>query len=74
MVYLFFAGWLACGFVTTGIVYADGQRGCPLTAKEDRRTHAGYAVMMGLGGPVGLIVAYLFSGFAQHGWKLIGTK
>jgi hypothetical protein len=74
MILLILIGWLACGFAAAGIEYAYMQASYPKLADEARREDAGYAVMMGLGGPAGLIVAYLFSGFAEHGWKFPGTK
>ena len=74
MIYLIFIGWLACGFAAAGVYYADLQRSYPDLAKKNRREDAWNAVFVGVEGPIGLLAALLNSGFAEHGWKIPGTK
>jgi hypothetical protein len=64
--------WIACGVVTSGWMFADFQRdtawGAEFNAKY-RRRDAGFALFWGFAfGPIGLVVGFFLSGFAEHGW------
>lgn len=68
MVALFVVAWLACAILSAGWWFAYDQKGFPFS-EMDRRTDAGFALLMGLvGGPVAVFVAFLMTGFAAHGW------
>jgi hypothetical protein len=66
--------WLACGLAAAGMIYAHVQRRWPSVADEDRREDAEYAVAFGLFGPIALVIIFLMTGFAKHGWLFPGSK
>ena len=70
---LFTVGWLLCGFIASGLFYADIQRSYPSTAEKQRRADAGAALFTGLLGPIALLISVFMTGFAEHGWALPGT-
>ena len=60
---------LLCGVLTYGITYAYFQREYPRTGDASYREDAGFALTLGLLGPITLIPAFFNSGFAKHGFK-----
>lgn len=71
---IFVLFWVACGTAAAGIAYADFQRTFTLSADKSRRDDAGFALVVGFFGPVGLLVIFFLSGFAKHGWLFPGSK
>ena len=66
--------YLVCSVASAGLYFADCQGRVPSGARERRRDDLGFAIVtglfLGLIGPVGVLQAYLMSGFAEHGWRL----
>ena len=63
--------WVACGAATAGITYAYFDSEFPtLRGTTKHRELLGLATYFALFGPIGLLVAFLSSGFARHGWRL----
>lgn len=69
MIELLIAGYVACGALAYAIAFADIQRRFPEQAAESYREDVGMSLFFGLLGPVGLLVTFLASGFAQRGLK-----
>jgi len=63
--------YITCGIFAYAIAFAMFQRDRIFleNAKEEYRVDMSFSTFIGLAGPVGLLVALLFSGFAQHGLK-----
>ena len=61
-------GWLFCSWVTCGITIAEFQGMAPNIAKDNYRRTVGFAILFSTGGPISLVLSYLISGFAQHGF------
>jgi hypothetical protein len=60
--------WCVCGVVAYGAFVADFWYRFPTLHDEGRfRELAGQGVFLGLCGPIGLLVAFLASGFFLHG-------
>ncbi len=57
---------------TCGMVFRNLQASQPTLPDENRRQNLGFAVLIGMllgaAGPVGVLVAWLLSGFAENGW------
>jgi hypothetical protein len=62
--------WVMCGILAYGVTFAHMQGKYPTLAEEDYWTDMRFSVLIGLCGPVSLLVVLCFSGFAQHGFKL----
>jgi hypothetical protein len=67
MLVLIILGWLICGILTYGISLAYFQRTFPTIAQEMVREDMGISCIFGLFGPLGLVILFFFSGFAQCG-------
>jgi hypothetical protein len=63
--------WVTCGAFAYAGALAYFQGSWPRLAKEQYREDLGLAVVMWLGGPFGLVVTTLASGFFKYGlrWK-----
>lgn len=67
--------WVVTGGVAYGIALGahrwETERAAPYLGPEWKRRDLLFSVFLGLLGPVGLVVAFLASGFARHGlrWK-----
>jgi hypothetical protein len=57
--------WIVAGVLTYGIFLADFRSSHTLSCRKDQ----GYAVGLGLTGPVGLLNAFITTGFAEHGMQ-----
>lgn len=69
---LFTLGWIACGVLAYGIAFAAHQRSddyLPHTRAAWRRRNMALSVFIGLFGPIGLMIIYFVTGFAEHGLK-----
>ena len=70
------AGWLVCGVLAYGVTLGDylwqTEKGGSSLDPEWKRNDLSFSVFIGLLGPLGLLVSFFLSGFAQHGlrWKL----
>lgn len=62
--------WLLCSLYSFGTVFAFFQDEFPTIAKDDRRVTYGFATYVALLGPIGALLALLFSGFNKYGWRL----
>lgn len=64
-------GWILCGIPTYGISLGYFQREFPTIAEKGYRGNCGFALLIAIFGPIGLIVSFLSSGFAKHGlmWR-----
>ena len=71
---LFIILWVACGVATVGITFAYFQSKFPLIAAENEREDLGAGFLFGLTGPIGLIVLFFATGFAQFGWRIRAIK
>ena len=68
---LIVVAWVACAVGTAGFWFAYFQGEWPNSAKYNRREDLGDAMLVGLVfGPIGLIVSFFGTGFAEHGWRL----
>ncbi len=61
--------WVVCGVLAFGVTYGNFQGHIPELAWAKRRADAGIATAFALGGPFGLFVATLLSGFWQYGLR-----
>jgi hypothetical protein len=59
--------WIICGVLACRIAFASMQGKFPNVARENYYEDMGDAVLIGLFGPIGLVVAVLKSGFVKHG-------
>lgn len=62
-------GYIISAILTYGIIFGHFQGKFPTLAEKDKRTDMGFACWVALWGPIGLIIGFLLSGFAQHGLK-----
>lgn len=62
-------GWIICGIVTYGITFGHFQGEWPTIAKKKYRQDMAFAVGFSFLGPIGLVLSFLMSGFAEHGLK-----
>ena len=63
--------WAACAIGAAGLFYAYNQGEFALIAKGHERDDLGMSLLMGIAfGPVGLLVAFLGTGFGKYGWRL----
>ena len=69
MVYALVAGYIVCSVLAYGLTFADVQAAWPRIAVEKYREDMGFAMMIGLTGPIGLVISFLMSGLGQHGLK-----
>ena len=67
--FLVIVAWIVCGTFAYAIAFAEFQRGFPTIAAENRRSDAGFSIILGLFGPIALVVILCLSGFAEHGLK-----
>jgi hypothetical protein len=63
------AFWLVCGVVTYKATFAYFQQKWPTLAEEEREHDKAHARFMAAGGPIGLLVHALNSGF-QYGFSV----
>lgn len=62
-----------CALVCTGWFYACTVGRYPskyASYREDMGWALVFGMVYGLGGPLGVAMAYLLTGFAEHGWRL----
>lgn len=66
--------WLVCGVLTTGMWTAHFTYEFPDTVSV--REELSMSMIPSLAGPIGTIVTFLFTGFAEHGmcWTESGCK
>jgi len=69
-----FAIWVVCGLVIAGWFFADFQGRFPRIADQSRRDDLAHAILLGmiygLLGPLGILLTWLLTGFAEYGWRL----
>jgi len=68
IIILIIALWFICGVGGAGFIYAAAQGEFPSLAKRNKRSDAGWALAMGLFGPLTLLIGFLTTGFGEHGW------
>ena len=61
--------WVICGILAYGISFAHWQREYPTLAESSYREDMGFSILWIPLGPLGLIITYFLSGFAEHGLK-----
>ena len=66
--------WFACGFISYGISFAYWSNykvfpGQASQTPEELRDTQGFCALGVLFGPLGLVVVFCLSGFAQHGMR-----
>ena len=60
--------WLVCATIAASIALGHVQNKYHRTAKEGYRSDLSFAWLFGLlGGPVALVISFLYSGFCQYG-------
>lgn len=64
---VFAGGWIVCGVLGYGITLAYAQRQYPTIAEEWYRKDCAFSTFVASSGPIGLVIIFLFSGFAEHG-------
>jgi hypothetical protein len=65
---LLILGWFLGGLGGSGFLYAYMQGEYPGAASH--RSDLGHALVFAFSGPISLVIAFLLSGFGQHGWRL----
>ena len=65
----FIVFWIICGVLAYGITFGHFHRNHPSIAEKNYRQNMSFSVGIGLIGPIGLIVIFFHSGFAEHGLK-----
>ena len=72
MIALLVIVYLICAVLIAGMFFAYFTGKWPEHAES--REELGYAIFIGLlgalSGPIGVLVVFLISGFAEYGWKL----
>lgn len=75
--YIWIVVWIASSLVATGWFFAYIQGSFPGLAQEHWRDDMGHSalngMLCGLFGPIGILLCWLLTGFAQHGWRLRPT-
>ena len=61
--------WIICGILTYGITFGYFQGGWPEISEKGYRQDMSFSVFFGLLGPIGLIISFFISGFAEYGLK-----
>ena len=61
--------WIVCGIITYSIAFAWFQGELPTLSERYYREDMGCAILVGILGPVALILVFLVSGLAEHGFK-----
>lgn len=75
MVSLLLLVWVACGVATAGITYAEFDGEFPDSRGPDRhRELLMMSISFAMFGPFGLLVSFVNSGLARHGWRLWMNK
>ena len=61
--------WVGCGILTTGMTTAHFYRGWPTLqdVPGEFRRDLGFGCLLSMFGPLGLIIVFLLTGFAQRG-------
>ena len=63
-------GWVVCSVLAYGLTLADLEpKDQPYIDDASMRHSVAFAVLIGLCGPVGFIIAIFASGFATHGLR-----
>jgi hypothetical protein len=66
--------WVISAITATGWLFAHIQGSAPNVADELGRENLGMSVLFGMLcgilGPFGVLMAWLVTGFAEHGWRL----
>lgn len=72
MIYLYPIVTILVWYITAGWFLAMFQKEIPSTAENSRRSDIAHswlvAVFCAILCPIGLVLAYLLTGFAEHGW------
>lgn len=68
-VFLLGVVWAVCGILAYGLTLGYFQREFVVLGEKTRAGNVVLALLMFLIGPIGLIVAFLSSGFGHHGFR-----
>ena len=70
----FLIGYILCAFLSYGMLFAYVQGNFPMIAEqqysEDMGTSILFGLFSGMLGPIGVIISFLMTGFAKHGFKV----
>lgn len=73
VILLLVACWLPCSIICAGLFFAHVRKKYS-QAGDSPREDLGMAVavgsLYGIIGPLGVVIAFLLTGFAEHGWRL----
>jgi hypothetical protein len=72
IVALLIALYIVCSVISTGWLFAYERHSDTRAAslREDLGWCWMFGLFCGFGGPVGVIVVWLMTGFGEHGWRL----
>lgn len=67
-------GYLICSFICYGLLFANIEGEFPSSSDFAYKDHLAHSIffgmLLGVFGPLGLLMAFLLSGFAHHGFKV----
>lgn len=67
-------GYLICAFISYGMFFANVQgefpSGSEFAYKDHMATSVFFGLMVGFLGPLGILMAFLMTGFAHYGFKV----
>ena len=70
----FVVGYILCSFLSYGMLFAYIQRNFPSIAEQQYADDMGASILFGLVsgmlGPIGILISFLMTGFAKHGFKV----
>ncbi len=66
-------GWVACGVIAYGLVFAHFQQKWPLNAQAGLWNDRGFAALVSISGPLGLSVVF-FKGWFSYGLQYRARK
>ncbi len=61
--------WIICGLLAYGFTFSFFQKEFPPIAIKDKKKDKSFALMIGLLGPIGLVVMIISKGY-KHGWSI----
>ena len=67
-------GYLICSFICYGLLFASIEGEFPSSSDFAYKDHLAHSIffgmLLGVFGPMGLLMAFLLSGFAHYGFKV----